>query len=63
MQRWAVTKAPSQQTSKWQQRGLETLDAPPIPLEGDNPSMTLADAQQQRLLERLHHAGGEPGTH
>jgi len=22
--------------------------------------MTLADAQQQRLLERLHHAGGQP---
>jgi len=39
---------------------LETLEAPTIALEGDNPSMTLADAQQQRLLERLHDAGGQP---
>ncbi len=60
MQRWAATKTPSRQTGKWQQRGVERLDAPPIPRERDNPSMTLADAQQQLLLERLHHAGGQP---
>jgi hypothetical protein len=29
-------------------------------LEGDNPSMTLADAQQQRLLGRLIEAGDQP---
>jgi hypothetical protein len=28
--------------------------------EGDNPSMTPADAQQQRLLERLREAGDQP---
>jgi hypothetical protein len=36
----------------------ETLEAPPIPLEGDNPSITLADAQQQ--LKRLREAGDQP---
>jgi hypothetical protein len=30
-----------------------------MPLEGD-PPMTLADAQQQRLLERLRQAGDQP---
>jgi hypothetical protein len=30
------------------------------PLEGDNPSMALADAQQHRLLELLREAGEEP---
>ena len=39
---------------------LGTLDAPTIPLEGDNPRMTPADAQQQRLLERLRDAGDQP---
>jgi hypothetical protein len=39
---------------------LETLEAPTIALEGDNPSMTLADVQQQRLLERLRKAGDQP---
>jgi hypothetical protein len=29
-------------------------------LQGDNPPITLTDAQQQRLLERLRQAGGEP---
>jgi hypothetical protein len=33
---------------------------PTTPLEGDNPSMTLADTQQQRLLERLRQAGNQP---
>ena len=37
-----------------------SLDAPRISLEGDNPSMTRADAQQQRLLERLREAGDQP---
>jgi hypothetical protein len=32
---------------------LGTLEASAISLEGDNPSMALADAQQQRPLERL----------
>jgi hypothetical protein len=27
---------------------------------GDNPAMTLADDQQQRLLERLRQAGSRP---
>jgi hypothetical protein len=31
-----------------------------IPLEDNNPSITLADAQQQRLLERLRQAGDQP---
>jgi len=39
---------------------LETLEAPAIALEGENPSMTLADVQQQRLLERLREAGEQP---
>jgi hypothetical protein len=39
---------------------LETLEAPTIALEGTNPSMTLADVQQQRLLERLREAGDQP---
>jgi hypothetical protein len=39
---------------------LETLESPTIALEGDNPSMTLADVQQQRLLERLREAGDQP---
>jgi len=39
---------------------LETLEAPAIALEGTNPSMTLADVQQQRLLERLREAGDQP---
>ena len=30
------------------------------PAGGDNPSMALADAQQQRLLERLRDAAEEP---
>jgi len=34
--------------------------AAPIRLEGDNPSVTLADAQQHRLLELLRDAGKEP---
>ena len=34
--------------------------AAPIPLEGDNPSMAFADAQQHRLLELLREAGEEP---
>jgi ABC-type antimicrobial peptide transport system permease subunit len=38
---------------------LGTLEASTISLEGDNPSMTLADAQQQRLLERVREAGDE----
>jgi hypothetical protein len=38
---------------------LGTLEPSTISLEGDNPSMTLADAQQQRLLERLREAGDE----
>lgn len=33
-----------------------TLEAAPISLEGDNPSVALADAQQQLLLERLRQA-------
>jgi len=41
--------------SRQRQRG-----AAPIPLEDDNPSMTLADVQQQRLLERLREAGDQP---
>ena len=32
----------------------------PITLEGDNPSMAFADAQQHRLLELLREAGEEP---
>jgi hypothetical protein len=39
---------------------FETLEAPPIPLEGDNPSITRADAQQQLLLKRLREAGDQP---
>jgi hypothetical protein len=39
---------------------LETLEAPTIALEVANPSMTLADVQQQRLLERLREAGDQP---
>jgi hypothetical protein len=31
-----------------------------ISLEGDNRSMTPADAQQQRLLEQLRQAGDQP---
>jgi hypothetical protein len=38
---------------------LGALEPPIIPLAGDNPSMTPADAQQQRLLERLREAGDE----
>ena len=38
---------------------LGTLEACTISLDGDNPSLTLADAQQQRLLERLREAGDE----
>jgi hypothetical protein len=38
---------------------LGTLEASTISLEGDNPSMTFADAQQQRLLERRREAGDE----
>jgi len=38
---------------------LGTLEASTISLEGDNPSMTLADAQQQRPLERRREAGDE----
>jgi hypothetical protein len=34
--------------------------AAPIRLEGDNQSMTLADAQQHRLLQLLRDAGEEP---
>jgi len=34
--------------------------AAPITLEGDNQSMTLADAQQHRLLELLRKAGNQP---
>ena len=34
--------------------------AAPITLEGDNPSMAFADAQQHRLLELLREAGEEP---
>ncbi len=34
--------------------------AAPITLEGDNPSMPFADAQQHRLLELLREAGEEP---
>jgi len=34
--------------------------AAPIPPEGDNPSVTLADAQQHRLLELLRDAAEEP---
>ena len=41
--------------SRQRQRG-----AAPIPLEGDNPSMTLADPQQHRLLELLRKAGNQP---
>ena len=33
---------------------------PHNPLEVDNPLMTLRDAQQQRLLERLRQAGPQP---
>jgi hypothetical protein len=32
----------------------------PITLEGDNPSMALADAQQHRLLELLREPGDRP---
>jgi hypothetical protein len=39
---------------------LETLESPTIALAGDYPSMTLADVQQQRLLERLREAGDQP---
>jgi hypothetical protein len=39
---------------------LETLQSTTTSLEGDNPSMTLADIQQQRLLERLRAAGDQP---
>jgi hypothetical protein len=39
-----------------QQRGARSAPTP----EGDNPSITLADAQQQRLLERLRQAGDQP---
>ena len=39
---------------------METLESPTIALAGDNPSMTLADVQQQRLLERLREAGDQP---
>jgi hypothetical protein len=38
---------------------LGTLEASTVSLEGDNPSMTLADAQQQRLLERVREAGDQ----
>ena len=31
-------------------------------VEGTNPSMMLADVQQQRLLERLREAGDQPVT-
>jgi hypothetical protein len=31
-----------------------------ISLEGDNPTMMSADAQQQRLLQRLRQAGDQP---
>ncbi len=41
------------------ERGLERSRSPNA-LEGDNRSMTLADAQQQRLLERLREADHEP---
>ena len=34
--------------------------ADPITLEGNNQSMTLADAQQHRLLELLRKAGNQP---
>ena len=50
-----------------EQPGLcgEQPQAPPVAprpprLGGDNPSMALADAQQQRLLELLREAGEEP---
>ncbi|MHB8659934.1 MAG: hypothetical protein ACYC91_18720, partial [Solirubrobacteraceae bacterium] len=55
-QRWAATKLPVANV-QCQQRGLGTLEATTMSLEGDNPSMTLADVQQQRLLERLREAG------
>jgi hypothetical protein len=35
-------------------------DAPTIPLQRNNPSVTLADAQKERLLERLRKAGDQP---
>ena len=58
-QRAAATN-PQSPSVPSQQRGLERSSAPTIPLEGDNPTMTPADAQQQRLLERLREAGDQP---
>jgi hypothetical protein len=46
---------------QWPQRGFETLEPPPIPTQRATiRSMTPADAQQQRLLDRLRQAGHEP---
>ena len=58
----SVGRRPNRQSPdvQWQQRGFETPDATTTTLEGDNPSMTLADVQQQRLLERLREAGDQP---
>ena len=58
-QRWAaakpsVAKRPVAAASLGNARGAHNL------LEGTNPSMTPADVQQQRLLERLREAGDQP---
>jgi hypothetical protein len=58
-QRWAAAKAsvakrPVAAASLGNARGAHNL------LEGTNPSMTPADVQQQRLLERLREAGDQP---
>ena len=48
-----ITKNPGSTSGAWNAR------AATIRLAGDNRSMTLADAQQQLLLERLREAGDE----
>jgi hypothetical protein len=42
------------------ERGAQSPEARPISPGGDNPSMALADTQQQRLLELLREAGEKP---
>jgi hypothetical protein len=58
----SVRRRPNQRLPDvpWRQRSTETLEATTTSLDGDNPSMTLADVQQQRLLERLRKAGEQP---
>jgi hypothetical protein len=51
---------PRSPSVRCQQRGAETLEAPTISREGDNPTMMAADPQQQRLLKQLRDAGHQP---